>query len=209
MTKSSYHHGDLRRAVFDALSDAVLEAGPAAVSLRDLARRAGVSHAAPAYHFGDKRGLLTAFAAEGHRLLADTLGQAAAASGGDFTEIGLAYIQLALEHRAHFEVMFRPELLRRDDPQLLAAAHESSASLRGAATGEAAAIGTADSQAVMIAAWSLVHGFATLWLDGNIPSDLGPPQQLARRIAQALEPPPPPPPPSPPDRDRHRSAAHP
>ena len=188
MAKSGYHHGDLRRALFDVLADAVIEVGPAGVSLRDLARRAGVSHAAPAHHFGDKRGLLTAFATEGHRRLAAALSQAGASSGGDFTEIGLAYIEFAIEHRAHFEVMFRPELLRRDDPELLDAARESSASLQGGATGEASAIGTPDAQAVMIAAWSLVHGFATLWLDGNLPSELGPPQQLARRIAQALEP---------------------
>ena len=88
-----------------------------------------------------------------------------------------------------FEVMFRPELLRRDDQELLEAARESSQHLQGGATDEAAAIGTGDAEAVMIAAWSLVHGFATLWLDGNIPTDLGPPQQLARRIARALEPP--------------------
>ena len=187
MARSGYHHGDLKRALLDALSDAVLEVGPASVSLRDLARRAGVSHAAPAHHFGDKRGLLTAFAAEGHRLLADALGQASVSSGGDFTEIGLAYVEFALGHRAHFEVMFRPELLRSDDPQLLDAARQSSQHLRGGATGEAAAIGTGDAEAVMIAAWSLVHGFATLCLDGNIPADLGPPQLLARRIARALE----------------------
>jgi AcrR family transcriptional regulator len=77
-SSSRYHHGDLRRALFDALGEAVLEVGPAAVSLRDLARRAGVSHAAPAHHFGGKRGLLTAFAAEGHRLLAQALREAAA-----------------------------------------------------------------------------------------------------------------------------------
>ena len=188
MARSGYHHGNLRRALFDALADAVIEVGPAGVSLRDLARRAGVSHAAPAHHFGDKRGLLTAFAAEGHRRLAATLSQAGASSGGNFTEIGLAYIEFAVEHRAHFEVMFRPELLRRDDPELLEAARESSASLQGGAAGEASAIGTPDAQAVMIAAWSLVHGFATLWLDGNLPTELGPPQHLARRIAQALDP---------------------
>src|ERR1700690_439212 len=127
MSRSAYHHGDLRRALFDALAAAVLEDGPGGISLRDLARRAGVSHAAPAHHFGDKRGLLTAFAADGHRLLAAALNQAGASRGGDFTEIGLAYIEFAIERRAHFEVMFRPELLRRDDPELLDAARESSA----------------------------------------------------------------------------------
>lgn len=188
MSRSSrYHHGDLRHALFDALAAAVLEAGPAAVSLRDLARRAGVSHAAPAHHFGDKRGLLTAFAAEGHRLLARALEEASAASGGDFTEVGLAYIRFALVHRAHFEVMFRPELLRRDDPELLEAARESSAQLRAGAAGEPATTATGDDLAVMIGAWSLVHGFATLWLAGNIPAELGPAEALARRVARALD----------------------
>jgi AcrR family transcriptional regulator len=187
MSRSQYHHGDLRRALFDVLADAILEAGPAGVSLRDLARKAGVSHAAPAYHFGDKRGLLTAFAAEGHRLLAGALGEAWASSGGDFTEVGLAYIHFALEHRAHFEVMFRPELLRRNDPELIDAAQQSSEHLRGGAADEAAAIATGDTEAVMIAAWSLVHGFATLWLGGNIPVDLGPPSELARRVARAFD----------------------
>jgi AcrR family transcriptional regulator len=178
----SYHHGDLRRAVFDALTATVVEVGPANISLREVARRAGVSHAAPAHHFGDKRGLLTAFAAEGHRLLAEALSQASASTGGDFAAVGLAYVQFALEHRAHFEVMFDPELLRRDDPELLAAAKLSSGHLRAGADGEAASPATEDVDALMIAAWSLVHGFATLWLTGNIPAELGPPDALARRI---------------------------
>jgi AcrR family transcriptional regulator len=186
-SSSRYHHGDLRRALFDALGEAVLEAGPAAVSLRDLARRAGVSHAAPAHHFGGKRGLLTAFAAEGHRLLAQALHAAAARSGGDFTDVGLAYISFALGHRAHFEVMFRPELLQRDDPELAAAMQASSLELRAGASEQPATTATADPEAVMIAAWSLVHGFATLWLSGNIPGDLGPADELARRVARVLD----------------------
>src|SRR5215213_11204294 len=68
-----YHHGDLPRALLEAAVQAIAEVGPAAVSLRDLARRVGVSHAAPAHHFGDKRGLLTAVAAEGYRLFAAAL----------------------------------------------------------------------------------------------------------------------------------------
>jgi AcrR family transcriptional regulator len=175
--------------MFDALAAAVLEVGPSAVSLRELARRAGVSHAAPTHHFGDKRGLLTAFAAEGHRLLAQSLAEASTSTDGDFGAIGLAYIQFAVEHRAHFEVMFQPELLRVDDPELLEAAHRSSSYLSGGAATEPATATTGDLEAVMIGAWSLVHGFATLWLTGNIPAELGPPEALARRILAAMEPP--------------------
>jgi AcrR family transcriptional regulator len=180
---SSYHHGDLRRALFDALAAAVLEVGPAAISLRDLARRAGVSHAAPAHHFGDKRGLLTAFAVEGYGLLDRALSEASA----DFTELGIAYIRFALEHQAHFEVMFRPELLRRDDPELLEASRRSSSHLRAGAANVDSATASDDADAATIAAWSLVHGFATLWLGGNIPPEYGPPERLARRVARVLE----------------------
>src|SRR3954451_6173243 len=65
LTVSSYHHGNLRRVLLDTALEAIATDGVAALSLRDVARRAGVSHAAPAHHFGDKRGLLTAIAIEG------------------------------------------------------------------------------------------------------------------------------------------------
>ena len=115
-----YHHGDLPRVLLDAAVQAILEVGPAAVSLRDLARRTGVSHAAPAHHFGDKAGLLTAVAADGFRRLAATLREVYEATGS-FLEVGVAYVGFAVNHRAHFEVMFRPELYRTDDPELVRA----------------------------------------------------------------------------------------
>ena len=83
--KDSYHHGDLRRTLLVAAAAAIDESGPAALSLRDLARRAGVSHAAPAHHFTDKAGLLTALAAEGFDLLAAAL-NATRAETGSFLE---------------------------------------------------------------------------------------------------------------------------
>src|SRR5919112_6813183 len=85
-----YHHGNLRRALIDAALTAVAQQGPAALSLRDVARRAGVSHAAPTHHFGNKAGLLTAIAAEGWDLLADAL-TAVPTATGDFLEVGVAY----------------------------------------------------------------------------------------------------------------------
>ena len=94
MTSSArpYHHGDLRRAVLDAAVAAIAESGPAALSLRDLARRAEVSHAAPAHHFGDKAGVLTALAAEGYALLGDALLETHDRTG-DFLEVGVAYVR--------------------------------------------------------------------------------------------------------------------
>src|SRR5829696_9192910 len=115
-----YHHGDLPRVLLEAAVEAIAEVGPAAVSLRELARRAGVSHAAPAHHFGDKAGLLTAVAADGFRRLAATLRDTYQASGS-FLEVGVAYVGFAVGHRAHFEVMFRPELYHPDDPELVQA----------------------------------------------------------------------------------------
>src|SRR5947207_2091303 len=121
MDQPSYHHGNLRRAVLDAAIGAIEESGPAGWSLRELARRAGVSHAAPAHHFGDKTGLLTAIAVEGYTLFADTLERTA----DDFLDTGLAYVRFAIDHKAYFEVMFRPELYRADDPEVIAAAERA------------------------------------------------------------------------------------
>src|SRR5438876_11298699 len=108
-----YHHGDLRRTLVDEALTAIGRDGPAGLSLRDVARRAGVSHAAPAHHFGDKRGLLTAIAVEGF----DSLSEATAAAAGDHVAGGLAWIRWALDHPAHYEVMFSPGLLRLEDPE--------------------------------------------------------------------------------------------
>src|SRR3954451_21225511 len=105
LTVSSYHHGNLRRVLIDKALEAIADDGVAALSLRDVARRAGVSHAAPAHHFGDKAGVLTAIATEGFELLAG----ATRAASGDLLDRGLAYIRFAVEHPAHYEVMFRPD----------------------------------------------------------------------------------------------------
>ena len=99
-----YHHGDLRPALLRAAVETIAETSPAAMSLREVARRAGVTHAAAAYHFGDKAGLLTAVAAEGYRMLGEALRDA----DPGFLELGVAYVRFAVSHRAHFEVMYRP-----------------------------------------------------------------------------------------------------
>src|ERR1700716_2165854 len=94
-----YHHGDLRRVLLQEAVASLRESGPTALSLRDVARRAGVSHAAPAHHFGDKAGVLTAIATEGFELLAAATG-AATKQSGSLIEGGMAYIRFAIEHPA-------------------------------------------------------------------------------------------------------------
>lgn len=180
-----YHHGDLRRALLDAALVEIAERGPGQLSLRELARAVGVSHAAPRHHFRDKRGLLTAIAVEGFELLAVELGSAWDATGS-FLEVGVAYVRFAVTHRAHFDVMFRPELLRGDDLALAAARASTSALLYGPVTTVAPSSG-GDPRAPAIAAWSLVHGLATLWLTRNLPADLaGDADALTRAVARHL-----------------------
>ncbi|MEU3605713.1 TetR/AcrR family transcriptional regulator [Streptomyces sp. NPDC035033] len=162
--RSSYHHGDLRQAVLSAALEAIAADGPGALSLRDLARRAGVSHAAPAHHFGDRAGLLTAIAAQGFGLLADAL-----AGGTTLADRGRRYVRFAADHPAHFAVMFAPDLLRPDDPELTAARARASAELRAGVAG----LPGRDPRATGIAAWSLAHGFATLYLTHNVDEAVG------------------------------------
>jgi len=181
-----YHHGDLRQAVLAAAIAVLGESGPTQLSLRDLARRAGVSHAAPAHHFGDKAGLLTAVAAQGYQLLADTL-TAARQRSADFLEVGVAYVRFAVDHRAHFEVMFRPDLYRPDDPEVVTARQRAADALYGGVRSVAATGRGPDIPLAGVAAWSLVHGFATLWLNHALPPTLGDdPETAARAVAAIL-----------------------
>ena len=181
-----YHHGDLRRALLDAAIDAIAEAGPAAISLRGLARRIGVSHAAPAHHFDDKAGLLTAVAAEGYRLLAAALRDAYEQTSS-FLEVGVAYVRFALEHQPYFDVMFRPELYHADDPEVVEARKAAGEMLYGPVRRLSDDDPAFDTLRAGVAAWSLVHGLATLYINGNLPPQLGDdPERMARSVASYL-----------------------
>lgn len=116
-----YHHGDLPNALRRAAVQVIEERGLGAFSLREVARRAGVSHTAPAHHFGDTKGLLTSLAEEGFTALHTAMVEAAA----PYTEpaerlaaIGQAYVALARSHHAHCEVMFRGDLVDQEDLEL-------------------------------------------------------------------------------------------
>ena len=175
-----YHHGDLRHALLRAAVEVIGQSGPAAMSMREVARRAGVTHAAAAYHFGDKAGLLTAVAAQGYRILTGEL-RSARDAGLGFLEVGVAYVRFAVSHRAYFEVMYQPELYHRDGDEVRQARAGAAALLYGSASPDTGQL------AAGAAAWSLVHGLATLWLNGNLPPQLGnDPEEITRLIARYL-----------------------
>jgi AcrR family transcriptional regulator len=174
MAQATYHHGDLRNALLEAVGEIISENGVGAVSLREAARRAGVSHAAPAHHFGDKMGMLTAFAARGFEEFGRRLqvaADAAAADGAEaqFRAIGVEYLRFAVERQPYFEVMFRSEMHDSADPDLECISHDSFGVLMGVVEAmDPAELGGADPMHVAMGAWATVHGLATLWLDGAL-----------------------------------------
>ncbi len=116
---AQYHHGDLPNVLRQAAADLLAERGVAGFSLREVARRAGVSHAAPAHHFGDARGLLTAVAVEAFQYL--TRASEAASSGiADPVEalarLARAYVTVSVEHPGHCAIAFRSDAVAVDDP---------------------------------------------------------------------------------------------
>jgi len=185
-----YHHGDLRAALIAAAEAVIAERGVDGFSLRESARRAGVSPAAPGHHFKDARGLLTAVAAAAFRDFGDALEAASGDGDGDgdarVRAMGLAYVRFALDAPARFELMWRRALLDQGDPDLDAAASRAFTILDRAARGEGAARdGPGDpALAPSIAAWSIVHGFAHLAMEGAFGSE----PDAARRAAGALLP---------------------
>lgn len=120
-TPDPYHHGDLPNVLRASAVEVIRSKGLNGFSLREVARRAGVSHAAPGYHFGDVRGLLTAVAIEGFTTLHDELARSVAGVEDPVERlkaIGRGYVRVASEHPAHCEVMFRDDVLSAEDPVL-------------------------------------------------------------------------------------------
>jgi len=190
----TYYGGDLRRDLLEEALALIAAEGPSAVSLRSLARRLGVSHAAPANHFPDKAALFTAIAVEGFELLAAAIGDAVRRAGPDasaaqrFGAAGRAYAGFALAHPAHFAVMWQRDLLHGDDPTLAAAGDATFALLLGGVRevqAEGGAPGAAP-ETVAYLAWSTVHGLAALWLGGPLQRAGRPFDELAGEVATLL-----------------------
>lgn len=172
-----YHHGDLRATLIRIGSEMLAESGEAALSLRQLAQRAGVSHNAPYQHFADKGALIAAIAEEGFRLLSDAIDAASARSHSRspidrLAAVGRAYVEFALAHRAHLQVMFGPypsaayptlaEQAGQTLDRLIAvvADVEAEGHLRA---------GSADVAAVV---WMTVHGLSAILIADKLPDRL-------------------------------------
>lgn len=167
----TYHHGDLPRRLLAEAASMATESGPASISLRELARRAGVSHSAPAHHFGTLKRLLTALAVQGFGDLAHALQQ----HREKLSEMGVVYVRWALDRPGHYAVMWQPRLLDDDDEPLRSAREELWRLLAGAV----------ESDVDAYAAFAVVHGLASIWLSGALP--IAPePEAMAREVTRRL-----------------------
>jgi AcrR family transcriptional regulator len=176
--EAGYHHGELQEALIAASEAILAEHGAEAFTLREAARRAGVSPAAPSHHFGNAQGLLTEVAIRGYDALAGALRDAASRKQDTREKLhaqGLAYVEFALKHPGRFQMMFANKRLVADDPRLRQA---SRAAGREFEIIIAELVGGTPKQAktAAAAAWSTVHGFAKLALEdkfGSVKSEAG------------------------------------
>jgi AcrR family transcriptional regulator len=181
-SKASYHHGDLRAACVSAAMDLLDESGETALSLRAVARQAGVSPAAPYRHYADREALVSAVAELGYRELAERLTAAhpSPSTPEQLTSVAVAYVQFALERPALFRIMFS-EPCDRDNDERVAATAAVALYLREIV---GRVFPEADAEAMATAIWALVHGLAFLHLDGKL--DASPPSAVADRVTAAV-----------------------
>jgi AcrR family transcriptional regulator len=183
-----YHHGDLRAALLAAAAQWLDERGPDTLTLRELARAAGVSHASPCHHFAGRDELMAAVAEQAFERLGDALAAAAGAASPAqaLLDIGEAYVREALAHPAQFRLMFGPMLARKaEHPGLQRAAARAFTVLLHAAERHA----PQGALELALAGWSLSHGAAHLAIDGafgGLPIAPADARRLARLDAGTL-----------------------
>jgi AcrR family transcriptional regulator len=190
-----YHHGDLRNALLQAGLEILDKEGSGAVTLRAIATRAGVSHAAPAHHFGNAKGLMTALATIAFERLYASIQAAVDAAPKQTVEqvraAGRGYLGFAMSNPGLFRLMFTCSLVDDADPELHRAgdrAYQQLLSIAGPAAAQRGGRSTDDVSAVALQIWCTVHGFAHLLLEGQIdaPPGGGSPAGLLPDIAGLL-----------------------
>ena len=182
-SKATYHHGDLRAALVLAAMELLEEGDETELSLRAVARRAGVSPAAPYRHYADREALVSAVAAVGYRELAERLAAAhpSPSTPEQLAPVATAYVMFALERPALFRIMFG-EPCDRDNDERVDATAAVSLYVRSIVE---RTFPQADADALATAFWALVHGLAFLYLDGKL--DASTPSVVAERIAATID----------------------
>lgn len=187
-----YHHGDLRRALLDATLDLAAERSPAGVSLRESARAAGVSQAAPYRHFPDKQTMLAAASEEGFRLLLRRVGELTPSErpADQLVDWVGVYVRFAVEHPAHFRLMWgQGSPPKTSTPSLQEAARDTFQAFLRIVSKLAAPwkLRPESLREVALHLWSIAHGMATLALDGQtlfLAMTLDRIHEVARRAAE-------------------------
>ncbi len=175
--RRTYHHGRLREALVEAALTLVGEEQSWNFSLRDLARRAGVSHTAPYRHFADKAEILSEIARIGFEKLALKLRESLARAArrplrARLSSIAVAYVRFALRHAAHYRVMFRPiNATNHQSPAIVAPADAAFAVLEELLAQLVPQMSPQQVARVAEHFWALVHGYAMLAIDGHLASD--------------------------------------
>jgi AcrR family transcriptional regulator len=190
VARTNYHHGALREALLSATLELIETEGIGAVSLRQVARAAGVSPGAPYHHFPDRAALLTALSDEGFRRLTTALTEAhdtAPNPTAALEAILTTYVEFAQTNPAYFRLMFRPELTqspKSDDGE--AAFAVLSNTVNECLETNQTSTTDKDKDVLAITMWSLVHGYASLWLDGQLNKWTTDPATLVHQIAKLV-----------------------
>ena len=175
LKKKTYHHGDLKNALIKAGVEILAKDGVSGLSLRKVASRAGVSHAAPYAHFTDKQSLIAAISTEGFRQLYERVSAVAeeykAKPSAQLVEVAWAYVQFALDDRDRFKVMFSGVLEKEKEyPEFVAESHRNFQLVKTVVEANQAAgvLRSGPPDLVALSAWSMIHGFIMLLLEGQI-----------------------------------------
>src|SRR5215471_16177313 len=172
--RKPYHHGNLREALLEASIQLIAEIGPSAFTLREVARRAGVSHNAPYRHFTDKDSLLAAVAAQGYIELNDAMLRAADRHSDALDRLkqaGLAYIAFALRRPEHFTVMFDAPVSKQTNPEAAGASERAFSTLVSFVKEcqDQRSLPPGPPIQFALLAWTMVHGIAKLATTGRLP----------------------------------------
>ncbi len=169
--KDLYRHGDLKKALIRAAISAIKKSGEIEFSLRDLAEKMGVSHAAAYRHFSSKKEILFEIAHDGFLRLNQSFMTILEKEASDIVSLGVAYVKFAIENPIHFKIMFHPDLKIDDKhPEMISVGSQTFLSLKNCVESNKLVGKFRDDsvQDLSIAAWSLVHGLAILAVNGNL-----------------------------------------